>query len=111
MRIRNLLTTTACCLLAGCALKNPPTGVDIAEGGGSQIPARWRGGHRSGEVVPGWIRTFGDPELTRIVEDAVLNNPDLKAAAERVEASRAAVRVAASSLYPRIGAKILGNRQ
>ena len=111
MRIRNLLTTTACCLLAGCALKNPPTGADIAEGGGSQIPARWRGGHRSGEVVPGWIRTFGDPELTRIVEDAVLNNPDLKAAAERVEASRAAVRVAASSLYPRIGAKLLGNRQ
>ena len=61
--------------------------------------------------MPGWIRTFRDPELTRLVEDAVLRNPDLRAAAARVEASRYAVRVAASSLYPRIGAKILGNRQ
>jgi len=67
MRIRNLLATAACCLLAGCALKDPPTGAAIAEGGGSQIPARWRGGHRSGEVVPGWIRTFGDPQARLIV--------------------------------------------
>ena len=38
-------------------------------------------------------------------------NPDLKAAAARVEASRYAVRVAAASLYPRIGVKGLGERQ
>ena len=46
-----------------------------------------------------------------MVEDAVERNPDLKAAAARVEASRYAVRVAASSLYPRIAMKGLGNRQ
>ena len=46
-----------------------------------------------------------------LVEDAVVRNPDLKAAAARVEASRYAVRVAASSLYPRIAGKFLGNRQ
>ena len=40
-----------------------------------------------------------------------MRNPDLKAAAARVEASRAAVRVAAASLYPRIATKILGERQ
>jgi NodT family efflux transporter outer membrane factor (OMF) lipoprotein len=61
--------------------------------------------------VPNWIRTFGDPQLTELVEDAVRRNPDLKAAAARVEASRAAVRVAASSLYPRIAMKGLGERQ
>ena len=77
----------------------------------AQIPGQWGGGHRSGPVVPNWITTFDDPELTRIVEEAILRNPDLKAAAARVEASRAAVRVAAASLYPRIGSKILGNRQ
>ena len=60
-------------------------------------------------LCPNWIRTFGDPELTALVEDAVVRNPDLKAAAARVEASRYAVRIAAASLYPRIAMK--GSRQ
>lgn len=112
MKIRTVLSAAACLLLAGCALKIPPFGRDIlTEAAQNQIPGKWSGSHRGGAVVPGWIRTFHDPELTRLVEDAILRNPDLKAAAARVEASRYAVRVAASSLYPRIGAKILGNRQ
>ena len=99
-------------MLASCALHHPPTGEGIlTDAGRAQIPGHWSGRHRAGPVVPNWIRTFGDPELTRLVEDAVINNPDLKAAAARVEASRAAVRVAAASLYPRIAAKGLGNRQ
>jgi multidrug efflux system outer membrane protein len=111
-RIRILFGAVGCLVLAGCALKIPPFGADIlTDAARDQIPGQWSGGHRRGPVVPGWIRTFHDPELTRLVEDAVLYNPDLKAAAARVEASRYAVRVAASSLYPRIGAKILGNRQ
>jgi outer membrane protein, multidrug efflux system len=112
VRIRILFGAVSCVLLAGCALKIPPFGADIlTDAARDQIPGRWSGSHRRGPVVPGWIRTFHDPELTRIVEEAIENNPDLHAAAARVEASRHAVRVAASSLYPRIGAKILGNRQ
>src|SRR5438045_7071137 len=98
--------------LAGCALKNPPVGADIMpESARAKIPGSWAGPHRSGAVVPNWIRSFGDPELAALVADAVERNPDLKAAAARVEASRAAVRVAASSLYPRIAMKGLGERQ
>src|SRR5436305_10818024 len=111
MNIRVLLGTVACLALGGCALKNAPTGADIAPDAARQIPGVWSGSHHGGEVVPGWIRTFGDPELTALVEDAVARNPDLAAAAARVEASRAAVRVAASSLYPRIAMKGLGERQ
>ncbi len=102
----------ACLTIASCALKQPPIGADIMpESARAKIPGQWAGGHRSGAVVPNWIRTFGDPELTALVVDAVERNPDLKAAAARVEASRYAVRVAAASLYPRIAGKILGNRQ
>lgn len=112
MNIRPLFGTVACLTLASCALRNPPTGADIApESARSQIPGKWAGTHRRGEVVPNWIRTFGDAELTALVEDAVLRNPDLAAAAARVEASRAAVRVAAASLYPQIALKGLGERQ
>jgi outer membrane protein, multidrug efflux system len=112
MNIRTLLSPVLCFALAGCAIKHPPLGADIMPASArAQIPGSWSGPHRRGDVVPNWIRTFGDSELTALVHDAVERNPDLKAAAARVEASRHAVRVAASSLYPRIAMKGLGERQ
>src|SRR5215471_9006794 len=112
MKRRVVLGATACLTLASCALKQPPFGADIMpESARAQIPGHWAGPHRSGTVVPNWIRSFGDPELTALVYDAVERNPDLKAAAARVEASRAAVRIAAAALYPRVGIKGLGERQ
>ena len=99
-------------LLPGCGLKKPATGGDIlTDYGRSQIPDKWSAPHTKGARVPDWIRSFGDPELTRIVEEAIVRNPDLKAAAARVEASRAAVRIAAAALYPQVGLKGLGERQ
>src|SRR5256714_6594237 len=112
LRSTLLLTSVSSLVLGGCALKNPPFGADIMpESARAKIPSHWAGPHRSGAVVPNWILSFHDPELTALVADAVERNPDLKAAAARVEASRAAVRVAASSLYPRIAMKGLGERQ
>jgi NodT family efflux transporter outer membrane factor (OMF) lipoprotein len=90
----------------------PLAGVDIlSPGARSKIPASWSASHGRGPVVPNWVKSFNDPELTRLVEDAVNRNPDLAAAAAKVEASRAAVRVAAGSLYPRAGIKAMGQRQ
>src|ERR1044072_1473870 len=111
MNSRMLLGSTMFLVLAGCAIKNPPVGVDIAREAARQIPGAGSGPHHGGTVVPNWILSFHDPELTALVADAVERNPDLKAAAARVEASRAAVRIAASSLYPRIAMKGLGERQ
>jgi NodT family efflux transporter outer membrane factor (OMF) lipoprotein len=112
MNSRVVLGTAACLTLAGCAIKQPPVGEEIMpESARGQIPGHWAGPHRSGTVVPNWILSFHDPELTALVADAVERNPDLKAAAARVEASRAAVRIAAASLYPRIAMKGLCERQ
>ncbi len=111
MKFRTLLSTAACLILAGCAIQQPPTGADIAPDAASQIPGSWAGPHRKGAVVPNWIQTFNDPQLTALVEDALARNPDLAAAAAHVEASRYAIKVAASSLYPRIAMKGLSERQ
>jgi len=112
MNSRVLLGAAACLTFASCAIRQAPVGEEIMpESARSQIPGSWAGPHRSGTVVPNWIRAFGDPELNSLVSDAIERNPDLKAAAARVEASRAAVRIAASSLYPRIAMKGLGERQ
>ena len=112
MKSRVLPGAAACLTLVGCAIRQAPVGEEIMpESARAQIPSHWAGPHRSGHVVPNWILSFHDPELTALVTDAVERNPDLKAAAARVEASRAAVRIAASSLYPRIAMKGLGERQ
>jgi NodT family efflux transporter outer membrane factor (OMF) lipoprotein len=112
MNTQVLLGAVGCLAFSSCVLKQPPFGADIMpESARAQIPGSWAGPHRSGTVVPNWILTFHDPELTALVADAVERNPDLKAAAARVEASQAAVRIAASTLYPRIGMKGLGERQ
>src|SRR6516165_3804686 len=112
MNARILLGTAVCLAFSSCVLRQPPYGADIMpESARAQIPGSWAGPHRSGTVVPNWILSFHDPELTALVADAVERNPDLRAAAARVEASRAAVRIAASSLYPRIVMKGLGERQ
>lgn len=112
MKHRILLGSLASFLLAGCAVQEPPAGADIMpETARNKIPGKWAGPHRGGEVVPNWIRTFNDPQLTALVADAVERNPDLRAAAARVEASQHAIKVAASSLYPRIAMKGLGERQ
>ncbi len=102
----------ACLALVACKIPMPPAGGDIlSPGARSRIPLGWSGRHGSGEVVPNWITTFNDPELTRLVADAVARNPDLAVAAAKVEASRSAVRVASASLYPRVAGKGLGERQ
>src|SRR5947208_4322843 len=112
LRSTVLLAIASSLVLAGCAIKQPPFGADIMpESARAKSPGSWARSHRSAEVVPGWIRNFGDPELNALVADAVQRNPDLTAGAARVEASRAAVRIAASSLYPRIAMKGLGERQ
>jgi multidrug efflux system outer membrane protein len=98
--------------LAGCSLKNPPSGPELlTDAAEAKIPGKWSSSHHGGPVVPNWVSAFGDQELTRLVEDAVERNPDLAAAAANVEASRAAVRVAAAGLYPQAALKGLGERQ
>jgi multidrug efflux system outer membrane protein len=112
MNSRVLLWAASCLALVSCSIKQPPVGADIMpESARAKIRGTWAGPHRGGTVVPNWILSFHDPELTALIADAVERNPDLKAAAARVEASRAAVRIAASSLYPRIAMKGLGERQ
>jgi multidrug efflux system outer membrane protein len=53
-------------------------------------------------IPTNWWLLFQDPDLTRIEDDAVRANPDLRAAMERVAQARDAVRVVASQFYPQI---------
>jgi NodT family efflux transporter outer membrane factor (OMF) lipoprotein len=98
-----------CCialLAAGCAVKQPPPPVDALTGvlpPSTALPAAWRatsGG--AGTVLTEWIGSFADPQLQRLVDEALENNLDLQAAAERVEVAAGLVTQARSLLFPHL---------
>ena len=47
-----------------------------------------------------WWRGFGSPELSGFIDNALLANPDMAIAMERVRQAEAQVRVAGASLFP-----------
>ena len=60
-----------------------------------------------------WWRGFQDPELTHLIELALAQNLDLRAAGARVDAARATAGIAGAALLPTVGvqASIAAERQ
>src|SRR5260221_5752132 len=84
-------------LLTGCAVgpdyKRPD--VDLPKDYGvAQAPT---------PAAERWWSVFGDPTLERLIDEALAANRDLRAAAERVEQSRAQLMVARAALWPDAG--------
>lgn len=50
-----------------------------------------------------WVNAFADPALTALVNAALNNNFDLKAAAARVDAAREQARIAGAERWPQLG--------
>ncbi|NML48138.1 TolC family protein [Ramlibacter sp. G-1-2-2] len=91
--------------LAGCALKPPPAPQDVRAQAlpNTQIPALWSGGPAAaGEVQGGWLASFHQPELEKLVVEAMAYNTDLQVAAARMEAAEASARAAGAKLYPQL---------
>jgi NodT family efflux transporter outer membrane factor (OMF) lipoprotein len=103
-------------LVGGCAVKQPPPPADALQATlpkTTLVPAAWReSGNLPGTIVTDWVRTFGDAQLEALVDEALQNNLDLKAAAGRVEIAAGLVTQARSLLYPNLfvsgGAGLVG---
>ncbi|MFD1557609.1 TolC family protein [Paraburkholderia silviterrae] len=94
-------------LLHGCALDKPPTAAELAS---HAIPApddhrQWANGGTPGDPADGWLASFNDAELARLVREAMTHNGDLAIAAIRVQQAEAMVTEASSGLLPSAGAK------
>lgn len=57
-----------------------------------------------GIVDNGWVRSFGSPVLVSLVNEAIANSPDLRAASFRVEEARALARQAGADVFPTLSA-------
>ncbi len=65
-------------------------------------PEQWGTQSDAGVVQVGWIETFNDPALTKLIEEAQSNNRDLAAAAANVDRAWALARQAGAALGPDI---------
>jgi multidrug efflux system outer membrane protein len=91
-------------LIAGCAVKAPPTAIDIQKEALATVtpPAQWTAAATTGAAIDGWVATFQDPQLTALVADALLHNADLRVSASRVEQARLHARLAGAQLGPSV---------
>jgi len=98
-------------VLAGCVLPNPPERKDLARDAlpNLKIPERWVESHTvAGDVAQPWLATFKDPQLEALVQEALVNNPDLQVAAARVEQATGYAKAAGATLYPQVTALARG---
>lgn len=66
------------------------------------MPTRWKAKPDTNLVAPSWLAAFADPDLQRLVKESLRENFDLQAAAARVEAAKAYVRIAGSGRWPQL---------
>ena len=102
---RHALAACLLTLLSACAVLPEPGGDEIREQalGRVAIPPNWSAQASAAQVEDGWLSTFNDPTLSRLVYEALANNPDLLMAAARVEQANAQLDIAQAQLKPAIG--------
>jgi multidrug efflux system outer membrane protein len=103
MLTRTTAVGVALILIVGCTLgpepERPATAADVSD---TWVYASEAETMPLPEVAP-WWREFGDETTTELVELALDNNPDLRAAAARVIEAEAALRRAGGARLPQIG--------
>ena len=98
--MRNLRALTMlAAVLAGCTVGPDYHPPDTA------MPTQFDGAAQAGNGdVTQWWRSFGDPELVRLIEQAMRDNPDVQTAASRVREARLDEIVAGAAAWPTVEA-------
>ena len=112
MNKQTLCTLGMAWMLGGCSLipeyQQPaaPTPAQYPQGGVYRLA-------QAGNLAqnPDWQQLFHDPALQQLIDDALVNNRDLRVAALNVQAFQAQYRIQRADLFPAISATGTGKRQ
>jgi len=99
-----LVPALALLLAAGCAVqpdyRRPPV----------ELPAAWKESAQNPFRDGDWWRVYGDPELEKLIAEAMARNSNLQIAAARVDEARALLVQTDASLYPQVDAQFVRGR-
>jgi len=99
--LRATLAGATALALAACATtETAPPKLDLPAAAEAKAPA----------ALDSWWTLFGDPALTGLVEEALANNLDLRAAVARIDIARANLLLARSFLYPSVDLSVNPSR-
>src|SRR3954470_12935567 len=91
-------------LLFGCATKSPPTRAEIHQQSSLTniaLTNAWKAAQVStNSIQDNWLATFGDAQLNALINEAILNNPDLRVSATKVEQAAQYVELAKAAMRP-----------
>ncbi len=108
MRKSLAMLTTSALALSACAPTLQEAPLDAA----ASTPTEWRTSLKvTAPAELDWWNAFGDPQLSQLVEQARLNNPDVQIAASRVEEARATEMGSRGYLLPSVGVGVEGGVQ
>jgi NodT family efflux transporter outer membrane factor (OMF) lipoprotein len=95
-------------LLAGCI----ETTVKEPAKPAFNVPANFQSVAPAGQAIQsGWLKTFNDPQLDKLVSEVLIKNFDLQIAAAKVDAAVAAARQAGAALTPAVNLGVQGGNQ
>ena len=101
---RGAALALALLLAAGCAMqpdyRRPPV----------ELPAAWKESARNPIRDGNWWRVYGDPELEKLIAEAMARNTNLQIAAARVDEARALLVQTDASLYPQVDGQFVRGR-
>jgi NodT family efflux transporter outer membrane factor (OMF) lipoprotein len=96
-------------VLAGCSASAPESRIDAVTGA---APQRWSATREAQTGIDtAWVSRIGGAQADALVREAFQRNPDMRAAAERVNRAVAAAATAGAAMRPQLSANLNGNRQ
>ncbi|HEY5863630.1 MAG TPA: TolC family protein, partial [Casimicrobiaceae bacterium] len=99
---RHLIAAAMAVVLAGCAATPiAPPQLDLPAASADPVKAA---------ALTRWWTAFGDPTLDKLVDEALANNLDLRAAITRIDFARAQVLLASADLYPNVDLAVGASR-
>jgi multidrug efflux system outer membrane protein len=103
-KIYSTLFVTALVCLSGCKVMQPvkhDSAIKTPETFESQTDSTGIGAIR-------WKDFFKDPKLVALIDTALLNNPDLQMAVQRIEMAKSNILLAKGAMLPTVNAEIAG---
>lgn len=95
--LQAFLLVVAALVLSAC-VSSPGSRLSLLE---AEVPTGWSGEAADAPFdATAWVKDFNDPRLQSILEEALVYNFDLKAAAARLDASLAGSRASRSEILP-----------